>query len=222
MTELESLFLVLGLVYLALCTVWVRRESYVLRALSGRTMACAPANALVGGETGALQWLNPLPPFGLVYVVHAGGSNNVAGFALDRRGRLHALPGSIQPLSAELVGPGQIALSPDARELVVTEKGTSKIDVFEVSARVHGRAQSVIGSPDGPTPTLVHVAHSAPPQLAGSSGSQPVLGPQRPASRVGCATHDPETGQSKSSRHGSSMSHCRGPPSGPPSREEGK
>lgn len=71
---------------------------------------------------------------GLAYVVHAGGTNNVAGFALDRRGHLHALPGSDRPLSADSVGPAQVALSPDARELVVTEKGTSNIDVFRVSA----------------------------------------------------------------------------------------
>ena len=79
---------------------------------------------------------------GLVYVVHAGGSNNVAGFALDGRGRLHALPGANRLLSAESVGPGQIALSPDARELVVTEKGTSKIDMFRVSA--FGRLEPAI------------------------------------------------------------------------------
>lgn len=71
---------------------------------------------------------------GLVYVVHAAGVNNVAGFALDRKGRLHTLPDADRPLSAESVGPGQIALSPDAGELVVTEKSTNKIVSFRVSA----------------------------------------------------------------------------------------
>ena len=88
---------------------------------------------------------------GLVYVVHAGGVNNVAGFALDRRGRLHALPGSSQPLSGDSVGPGEIALSPDARELVVTEKGTSKLDLFRVSA--FGRlTAAMVASAAGQTP----------------------------------------------------------------------
>lgn len=88
---------------------------------------------------------------GLVYVVHAAGSNNVAGFALDGRGRLHALPGANRPLSGESVGPGQIALSPDARELVVTEKGTSKIDLFRVSA--FGRLDpAIVTSAAGQTP----------------------------------------------------------------------
>jgi len=88
---------------------------------------------------------------GLVYVVHAAGTNNVAGFALDRRGRLRALPGANRPLSAESVGPAQIALSPDARELVVTEKGTSQIDMFRVS--VFGRLEpALVSAAAGNTP----------------------------------------------------------------------
>lgn len=71
---------------------------------------------------------------GLVYVVHAGGANDVVGFALDQRGGLHALSGARHVLSAESVGPAQVELSPDARELVVTEKTTNKIDVFRVGA----------------------------------------------------------------------------------------
>jgi 6-phosphogluconolactonase len=88
---------------------------------------------------------------GLVYVVHAAGANNVAGFELDRRGRLRALPGASRPLSGQSVGPAQIALSPDARELVVTEKGTSKIDMFRVSA--FGRLEpALVADAAGSTP----------------------------------------------------------------------
>src|SRR5688572_24140593 len=98
MTELESLFLVLGVVYLALCTVWVRRETFVLRALVGREMRCAPANALVGGEEGALQWLNPLPPFGLVYVVQPLPVSLAAEGALGWIGASHPSgPRAVQP-----------------------------------------------------------------------------------------------------------------------------
>jgi 6-phosphogluconolactonase (cycloisomerase 2 family) len=71
---------------------------------------------------------------GLVYVVNAGGTANVAGFYLDARGKLHALNGASRPLSTAAAGPAQIELTPDARALVVTEKATSKIDVFAVSA----------------------------------------------------------------------------------------
>ena len=71
---------------------------------------------------------------GLVYVVNAGGTANVAGFYLDARGKLHALNGASRPLSTAAAGPAQIELTPDARALVVTEKTTNKIDVFAVSA----------------------------------------------------------------------------------------
>lgn len=74
---------------------------------------------------------------GLVYVVHAGDANNVAGFSLDRRGHLHALPHASKPLSADMAGPAQVALSPDARELVVTEKMTNKITSYRVGAFGH-------------------------------------------------------------------------------------
>ena len=88
---------------------------------------------------------------GLVYTVHAAGTDNVAGFALDHRGHLYALPGATQPLSAHTVGPAQIALSPDARSLVVTEKGTSKIDMFRVGA--FGRLEpAIVVAAAGQTP----------------------------------------------------------------------
>jgi 6-phosphogluconolactonase len=81
---------------------------------------------------------------GLVYVVHAGGVNNVAGFALDRRGKLSPLRGSQRPLSTSAAGPGQIELSPDARTLVVTEKTSNVISTYRVNA---------FGGLDGPTVT---------------------------------------------------------------------
>ncbi|MBK7874210.1 MAG: hypothetical protein IPJ77_00385 [Planctomycetes bacterium] len=69
MTEFESLLVALAAIYLVLGVVWVRRDAFVFRAHTGRRFHVAAANALVGGEEGALQWLNPLPPFGLVHVV---------------------------------------------------------------------------------------------------------------------------------------------------------
>lgn len=69
MTEFETLLVALAAVYLALGVVWVRRDAFVFRSHTGRAFDAAPANALLGGDGGALQWLNPLPPFGLAYVV---------------------------------------------------------------------------------------------------------------------------------------------------------
>lgn len=67
---------------------------------------------------------------GLVYVVHSG-SSSIAGFAIDH-GRLRALPGSPRGLSGTGVGPAQIAFTPSGDHLVVTEKATNQIVVYEV------------------------------------------------------------------------------------------
>jgi 6-phosphogluconolactonase len=70
----------------------------------------------------------------VVYVVNAGGlagsTDNVAGFRLRRRGRLSPLPGSARSLSAGSTDPAQVAISPDGRFLLVTEKATNVVDVF--------------------------------------------------------------------------------------------
>lgn len=73
---------------------------------------------------------------GLLYVLDAGGSGNIAGFRLNADGTLTALPGSVQPLSNAGVGsapnPAQIGFAPNGHWLVVTEKATNLIDVFPV------------------------------------------------------------------------------------------
>lgn len=72
----------------------------------------------------------------LVYVLNAGGAaggaDSIAGFRLDRSGRLQAIAGSIQPLSAPNTAPAQIGFTPDGRQLVVTEKATNLIGIFSV------------------------------------------------------------------------------------------
>jgi len=72
----------------------------------------------------------------LLYVLNAGGAvgfkDNIAGFVIEPDGMLQSLPGSTQPLSANNTAPAQIGFSTDGNVLVVTEKGTSKIDTFVV------------------------------------------------------------------------------------------
>ena len=68
----------------------------------------------------------------LVYVLNAGGAGNISGFTLDQQGILAPLASSTRPLSASGVGPAQVSFSPDGRALVVTEKATSRIDVYTV------------------------------------------------------------------------------------------
>jgi 6-phosphogluconolactonase (cycloisomerase 2 family) len=69
----------------------------------------------------------------LVYVLNAGGSGNISGFAIGSQGDLEPIAGSTQPLSGAAVGPAQVSFSSDGRWLVVTEKNTNSIDVYPVN-----------------------------------------------------------------------------------------
>ncbi|MBI2392642.1 MAG: beta-propeller fold lactonase family protein [Deltaproteobacteria bacterium] len=68
----------------------------------------------------------------VVYVLNAGGTGNIRGLRLDDEGRLSSIAGSTRSLSGAAVGPAQVGFSPDGEWLTVTEKATSKIDVWRV------------------------------------------------------------------------------------------
>jgi 6-phosphogluconolactonase (cycloisomerase 2 family) len=68
----------------------------------------------------------------LVYVLNAGGAGNIAGFRLRQGGDLVPISGSVRPLSATSPGPAQIGFAPDGRHLVVTEKATNTITLYDV------------------------------------------------------------------------------------------
>ncbi len=68
----------------------------------------------------------------LLYVLNAGSPANITGFRVTHDGSLEQLAGSTQSLSGPAVGPAEVAFSPDGDTLVVTEKGTNKIDLFRV------------------------------------------------------------------------------------------
>ncbi len=74
----------------------------------------------------------------LVYVLN-GGTNliapNIQGFRRGSRGQLVAIANSSWSLSAANAGPAEVAFSPDGRTLVVTEKGTNKVDTFRLDNR---------------------------------------------------------------------------------------
>ncbi len=85
-----------------------------------------------------------------LYALNAGGDGNVSGFRVDH-GRLAPLTGSTRALSGSDVAPAQVAISPDGEELVVTEKGTSLIDVYRLNGR--GVATGLVSAPSsGATP----------------------------------------------------------------------
>lgn len=68
----------------------------------------------------------------VLYVLNAGGTENITGFSIASSGSLSVLPGSTRPLSATGVGPAQVGFDPSGRRLVVTEKNTNLIDVYSV------------------------------------------------------------------------------------------
>jgi 6-phosphogluconolactonase len=84
---------------------------------------------------------------GRLYVLNAANASaaaaNVAGFRVDEDGALHAISGATRPLSSAHPNPAQVQLSPDGTRLLVTEKATNLIDIYDV-----GRD----GSLSGPTP----------------------------------------------------------------------
>ncbi|MCI0349858.1 MAG: lactonase family protein [Acidobacteriales bacterium] len=73
----------------------------------------------------------------VLYVLNAGGlvgdTDNISGFSIGEDGRLTALPGSTQPLSAATTGPAQVQFSPDGSFLVVTEKATNRILLYPIN-----------------------------------------------------------------------------------------
>src|SRR5215216_792015 len=78
----------------------------------------------------------------ILYVLNAGDSGNITGFRVRNNGKLVPLVGSTQPLSNGGTGdspqPAQISFSQDGDLLVVTEKGTNSIDVYQVEGGIAG------------------------------------------------------------------------------------
>ena len=91
----------------------------------------------------------------LVYVLNngsfAGGMDTVVGFRLSRDGVLTQIPGSARGLSQSAVGPAEVALSADGGTLVVTEKATNRLDVFEVNDDGQLGAMNIVAA-SGVTP----------------------------------------------------------------------
>jgi 6-phosphogluconolactonase (cycloisomerase 2 family) len=86
-----------------------------------------------------------------LYVLNAGGAGNVTGFKLSRHGALRPLAGSTRPLSGSGTDPAQVSFDPEGELLVVTEKATNLIDVYEVAR--DGRASGPSMHPSaGATP----------------------------------------------------------------------
>jgi 6-phosphogluconolactonase (cycloisomerase 2 family) len=70
----------------------------------------------------------------VLYVLNAGGTGNISGFAVGTSGALTEIAGATLALSGSNVGPAQVSFSPDGRRLVVTEKNTNQLDLYAVDA----------------------------------------------------------------------------------------
>ena len=71
---------------------------------------------------------------GLVYVLNVGGSSNVVGFTVGASGQLRQIPNSTRFLTTNNSEGASLAFSPNGQFLVVTERATNNIDVFQVLA----------------------------------------------------------------------------------------
>ena len=87
----------------------------------------------------------------LLYVLNAGGVENITGFTISSAGALTQLAGSSRPLSGTGVGPAQVGFDPSGSSLVVTEKNTNRIDVYAVSGSGYASAP-VVNVSAGQTP----------------------------------------------------------------------
>jgi 6-phosphogluconolactonase (cycloisomerase 2 family) len=79
-----------------------------------------------------------------LYALNAGGAGDVSTFAVDD-GALAPLAGGSTGLSGAGVGPAQVSVTPDGDQLVVTEKGTSLVDVIALDGS--GRPAGVVSVP---------------------------------------------------------------------------
>lgn len=73
----------------------------------------------------------------LVYVLNQGGNGSIVGFHLDG-GKLSMISKSSRPLSGVGTQPAEVSFNMDGNIIVVTEKGTNKIDTYVVNG--DGRA----------------------------------------------------------------------------------
>jgi hypothetical protein len=69
MGELESLLLVLALIYLSECLVWVPRGAVAFASWRGRRFGLRPSGTGMSNQRGGLLLSNPLPPLGTVFIV---------------------------------------------------------------------------------------------------------------------------------------------------------
>src|SRR5262245_15496372 len=69
MGELESLLLVLALIYLSECLVWIPRGAPAFTSWRGIRFGLRSSGSWLGNQRGSVLLSNPLPPLGTVFIV---------------------------------------------------------------------------------------------------------------------------------------------------------
>ena len=106
------------------------------------TAASDTASVFAIGDDGRLRLLDTFDSGGStpisatiadrrIYVLNAG-SSTVAGFDL-LGDHVRPIAGGVHSLSAGAAGPAEVAIAPDGRHLVVTEKASNTLDTFTSS-----------------------------------------------------------------------------------------
>jgi 6-phosphogluconolactonase len=89
------------------------------------------SKALSGGDFPVSVTVNN----GLVYVLNQLGTPNISGFTVDDNAQLEPIASSTRALAGgALAQPAQVSFTPDGTRLIVTEKGTRLLDIFDVLA----------------------------------------------------------------------------------------
>jgi 6-phosphogluconolactonase len=83
---------------------------------------------------------------GLVYVLNQLGTPNISGFTVNNDAQLEPIAFSTRAMAGgALAQPAQVSFTPDGTQLIVTEKGTRLLDIFNVLAN---------GQTNGPSPQV--------------------------------------------------------------------
>lgn len=83
---------------------------------------------------------------GLVYALNQLGTPNITGFIVNDNAQLEKIPSSTRALAGgALAQPAQVSFTPAGTQLIVTEKGTRLLDIFNVLSG---------GRTDGPFPQV--------------------------------------------------------------------
>ena len=87
----------------------------------------------------------------LVYVLNAG-SDSIVGFKMNKKGQLQPIPNSDRPLSGTGTAPATIQFSQQGRDLVISEKATNKLVVYELDRNGLPESTPAIINSVGQTP----------------------------------------------------------------------